>query len=287
MRSYFQYKPFALAVIAITAFSTPVLSQSGEMLFKTKCATCHTLGDGELIGPDLSGVTQRHPENWLMEFIRSSNTMIKKGDAAAVTVFEKYSKKEMPDPKISDNEITEVINYLKKFAGESTASTGSTSTSAQSNATANTENIKPIISEPAIVMNAQTTNQGLKYFTGEKRFSLKGPSCITCHHVRHDSVILGGALAKNLDRVTERYNEKALLNLIANPPFPAMSVAYKDKKITEEEAASLVAFLKKATENYAFQRPADKQFRFLYTGLAGMLIFFLLIPLVWSNKKEK
>ncbi|OFY64286.1 MAG: hypothetical protein A3H98_13605 [Bacteroidetes bacterium RIFCSPLOWO2_02_FULL_36_8] len=285
MRNCFQINPLKIAVIFITAFSTNAFPQNGEVLFKTKCASCHTLGDGELIGPDLSGVTQRHPEPWLMEFIRSSSTMIKKGDAAAVAIFEKYSKKEMPDPKIADNEITEVITYMKKFSGAGDVVNVSNSTS-QSGTSAITENMKPVTSEPTITMNSQTINTGLMYFTGEKRFTLKGPSCVTCHHVRHDSVILGGALAKNLDRITERYNEKALLNLIANPPFPAMSVAYQDKKITEEEAVSLVAFLKKSTENYAFQRPADKQFRFLYTGLAGMLLFFLLIPLVWSNKKK-
>ena len=38
---------------------------AGEQAFKTKCAACHTIGGGKLVGPDLKEVTTRRDDAWL------------------------------------------------------------------------------------------------------------------------------------------------------------------------------------------------------------------------------
>ena len=48
----------------------------GENEFNTTCIACHTLGKGRLIGPDLAGVADRRTQDWLMRFIKSSQTMM-------------------------------------------------------------------------------------------------------------------------------------------------------------------------------------------------------------------
>ena len=41
-------------------FSLKIFAQAdGEQIFKTNCVSCHTIGGGRLIGPDLEGVTKK------------------------------------------------------------------------------------------------------------------------------------------------------------------------------------------------------------------------------------
>jgi len=86
--------------------STLVFGQSeGERLFKQVCFTCHTIGRGRLIGPDLANVQNRRPEDWIIQFVQSSQTVIKSGDAYANTLFNQYNKLIMPDNKFSADQI--------------------------------------------------------------------------------------------------------------------------------------------------------------------------------------
>ena len=44
-------------------------AQEGQQLFVRYCQSCHTIGAGNLIGPDLQGVTTRRDRAWLERFI--------------------------------------------------------------------------------------------------------------------------------------------------------------------------------------------------------------------------
>jgi len=78
------------------------------------CSACHSIGEGKKIGPDLKGVTERHDEAWLINFIQSSQTMVKAGDAEAVKIFDEY-KIPMPDNALSDDEVKALLNYIETF----------------------------------------------------------------------------------------------------------------------------------------------------------------------------
>lgn len=93
------------------------------------CSACHTIGKGKLIGPDLKGVTERHEEAWLYSFIRSSQTMIKNGDAAAIKVFEEYNKIPMPDNAFTDDQIAALLDYIANY--DETAAPGVQETTGQ------------------------------------------------------------------------------------------------------------------------------------------------------------
>ena len=97
----------------------PVAQGQSEIadLFKVKCGICHTIGGGKLIGPDLAKVRDRHSEDWLLTYIRSSQSMINSGDPKAVALFEEYNKVIMPDPMISDTEITSLLDYITENSG--------------------------------------------------------------------------------------------------------------------------------------------------------------------------
>src|SRR6185295_5199410 len=82
-------------VIGLAAQSSPDIAP--DLLFVRQCSGCHTIGKGDLIGPDLKGVTARHERSWLLRFIRSSREVIDGGDKAAAALFERYKRQRMPD----------------------------------------------------------------------------------------------------------------------------------------------------------------------------------------------
>jgi len=50
--------------------------ESGEQIFQDYCTSCHTIGKGILVGPDLAGVTSRREESWLLRQIKEPDVLI-------------------------------------------------------------------------------------------------------------------------------------------------------------------------------------------------------------------
>lgn len=79
-------------------------SQS-SLLFARKCSSCHTIGRGKLVGPDLKGVTTRRDREWLQRFIRSSRSVILSGDPLASRLFAEFDRQRMPDHDFSPEQL--------------------------------------------------------------------------------------------------------------------------------------------------------------------------------------
>lgn len=96
-----------------------------EQIFQQRCSSCHTIGDGTRIGPDLKGVNERRDEEWLIQFIRNSQKMINEGDQTAVKLFNEFNQTVMPANKdYSDKKIKAILSYIEKGGSEtSTAQT--------------------------------------------------------------------------------------------------------------------------------------------------------------------
>ncbi|MCF8233655.1 MAG: c-type cytochrome [Bacteroidales bacterium] len=84
----------------------------GKKLYQT-CKTCHTIGGGRLVGPDLKGVTERREEDWLIKFINNSQEMIQAGDPTAVELFNDYNQVPMPPNNFSDDEVRSILKYIE------------------------------------------------------------------------------------------------------------------------------------------------------------------------------
>ncbi len=119
---------FVIAVSMTLTLST--YAQDGEATFKQICSACHTIGKGKLVGPDLANVTKRRTNEWLLKFIKSSQTLIKSGDKTADSVFQAYGSIVMPDqPDLDDSKINAVLTFIDtKSSGITAAPTADTNT---------------------------------------------------------------------------------------------------------------------------------------------------------------
>ncbi len=84
----------------------------GKVTFDTKCALCHSIGQGDKIGPDLKGVTKRRSIDWIKKMVKDPETMLKT-DPVAKELFIKYKNVPMIKQGLTDQEIEDVIAYLK------------------------------------------------------------------------------------------------------------------------------------------------------------------------------
>lgn len=103
-----------LALTLIVIFQTTVQAQpNGEALFKANCTACHMVGEDVVVGPGLKNVHTKYKEDWLIKWIKNSQTLVKSGDAQAVKVYEQFNKVAMPAFNFSDDEIKGIVAYIK------------------------------------------------------------------------------------------------------------------------------------------------------------------------------
>lgn len=84
----------------------------GQALFAKACATCHTVGKGRRIGPDLAGVTARRERDWLQRFIRAPAAMHAAEDPIAVQLAAEFPAVRMPNLQLSVADVSDVLTYL-------------------------------------------------------------------------------------------------------------------------------------------------------------------------------
>jgi protein SCO1/2 len=103
----------------------PSASDKGAYLFQTRCAACHTIGQGDNLGPDLLGVTTIRKPDWLAGMISAPNEMLSKKDPVAIALFAKYKELRMPNLRLGEVDVNALIGYLKaQDAAQEAASAG-------------------------------------------------------------------------------------------------------------------------------------------------------------------
>lgn len=114
---------------------------AGEKLFKINCAACHKTTDAKLVGPGLKDIASKVPqpaEEWLIKWIKNSQSLIKSGDTYANKIYEEYNKMVMPAQALSDAEIKSILAYIANPPAENAG---------QGTATASTEKAAPLKKE--------------------------------------------------------------------------------------------------------------------------------------------
>lgn len=94
------------------------IKEGGRYTFATHCAACHTIGHGDKIGPDLLGVTNVRDHSWLETFISTPEKLIAAKDPIAVALYKKYNGINMPNLRLSNEELKNLIDFLAQQSAE-------------------------------------------------------------------------------------------------------------------------------------------------------------------------
>ena len=249
--------------------------ESGQQIFQKSCAACHSIGGGRLVGPDLKGVSDRRPQDWLIKFTKSSQALVKSGDKTATALFEEFNKMPMPDQALSDEQIKKVLAHIKETGGSPAAGKETAAPSAQA------------AKESAPVATPDDIQRGEDLFEGKLRFANGGPSCNACHHVTSDALLGGGLLAAELSLVFSRMGHAGVRAVIENSPFPVMQAAYAGKELSEKEISALVGFLQHADKEHARQMPKEWGWRMFSAGVGGLVVLVAIFSLAGRRRKKR
>jgi protein SCO1 len=96
------------------AEARPIDISKGQFLFESRCGACHSLGDGDKMGPDLLGVTSRRERAWLVRYVVAPDRLLAEKDPLAVALFEKYGGTRMPNVGLGPADVTDIVSYLEK-----------------------------------------------------------------------------------------------------------------------------------------------------------------------------
>jgi cytochrome c2 len=273
-------KKYAILILAIALIFlvNTVKAQDGEQLFQ-QCKACHTIGQGKLLGPDLLDISKKRDAQWLKNFIKSSQTMIKIGDADAVALFEEYNKLPMLDYNLPDGDINAIVKYIDSFS-TSDSEDGATSSAADSLAAVKAAEYL------ASIDTEENVARGKALFQGERNFKNGGASCVSCHHVNAADMVQGGLIAADLTNTFSRIGGLAgIKGIIDFPPYPAMKDAYQHAALTEEESVQLQVFLMRADKNGIVSETSISDL--MKQGIFGVVILLLVISLVWFKRKKR
>lgn len=256
-------------------------ANTGQDIFQSTCAVCHSIGGGRLVGPDLAGVNDRRTEDWLLKYIKSPQTLIKSGDKTAVALFEEY-KIVMPDNALSDGQIKSVLAHIKD-TGDSPA--------------AGREAVAPTAQASAAAPTPDEIRLGQDLYEGRVRFANGGPACSACHHVSNDAVIGGGILSKDLTTAFSRIGKRGVIAIVGNSPFRVMELAYAQSPFTDDEIHAVVAFLEFADKQHRFEKPSEHGWStyiggsitagMIIAGAAGVVVLLGFYALVGRRRKKR
>ncbi len=84
----------------------------GQALFVKACAACHTIGQGDRVGPDLKDVSQRRERSWLLRFVGTPSRLHAEKDPTALALAAAFPKVRMPNLQMSDADVVDLLSYI-------------------------------------------------------------------------------------------------------------------------------------------------------------------------------
>ncbi len=248
--------------VSFASGESPVIAdgdrEQGEAIFQISCQPCHTVGGGQLVGPDLTGVVENRDIDWLIEWIKQPDVMLAEGDPLATQLLQEFNNIPMPNAGLTDDEVLAVIAYLR--ADETSPPQPGR--------------------ETEVPIAEGDPERGEDLFVGTLSLQNDGPPCLSCHSVSDSGYLGGGTLGPDLTDVHERYGDQGLTAALMTLPFPNMQGPFSDKPLTEDEVAHLVAYFIQTGE----QETSKPDFIFVMLGVVGIIVLIIMSHLIWRKR---
>lgn len=245
------------------ASSSP--AERGESVFQQKCASCHTVGGGRLVGPDLQGVATRRERKWLERFIAAPDKVLAEGDPVATKLFEEF-RIPMPNLGLSNEEVKALVAFLESPAEAAHHA-------AEAPAPAAPE-VKPAPAGDPVA--------GKKLFTGTVAFRGGGAPCLACHSIAGLASLGGGRLGPDLTGAFANYGDAGIASVLETIPFPTMQPIYGPHPLAPGERANLKAFIEEA----GGRQPTSAGVGYSLLASVVFLGLFVLPHVVWRKRLQ-
>ncbi len=240
-------------------------AQEGQTIFEQRCAACHKIGGGRLVGPDLQGVTSQRDLAWIKGFIAAPDKVLASGDPIAAQLLAESNNVPMPNLGLTSAEVDAVVAYLES-AGAAPAQPAAQAPAA------------PLVGDPL---------RGEQLFRGTVALANGAPSCIACHTAAGIGAFGGGTLGPDLTQVFTRYGGSAGLGgVLTTLPFPTMQSSFANRLLTPAEQADLLAYFEKSAQAPAAANAAGMTNLFLGIGAAGALALFGMMAFFWPRQRQ-
>ncbi len=255
----------ALLGAALTAPTAATATSPGQVIFEQKCKSCHSIGGGRIVGPDLKGITERRERDWLIRFIVSPDELIAQGDPLANQLVEEYGIL-MPNLGLSQPEAEEVLTYIE---AQSRGEPGAPPPEQDGG-----ESVPVSIGDPSI---------GRDIFIGKTPLNNGGTACLSCHNVSGIGALGGGSMGKDLTEAYSVIGEQGLTSILKTPPFPIMKEIYAEQPLTDDEIAHLIVFLQEAFSG-GEPTPAQSPRIFIIISIVGFLLVVGIFQFLWRRR---
>lgn len=262
----------ALAFSAVARAQPPVTPSSAAEpsaeptdptvdLFVRKCGSCHTVGNGKRVGPDLQGALDRRDRAWLERFVKAPSTMLDSDPIARQLVTE-FAGVRMPDLGLSDSEVSSLSDLIARCSKEPCDLVGK---------------FTPIATATAVDMA-----RGRDLFLGQEALKSGAVQCLSCHTVLGaGGGISGGLLAKDLTNVFGRLGDQGLDAALNNPAFPVMNQIFTEHPLQPDEVFALRAFLYDANRK---EPAAEEVVSLLLVALVGTGLALIALNAAWARR---
>ncbi len=256
-----------LSVWALLIVGPAALAQQPAVdFFRANCTSCHTVGGGRLVGPDLKNVGQRRDRPWLVQFLQNPKATIDSGDVYALKLQQEARGVVMPTIQgMTPAQAEALLNLLD-----------AESKVARSQFAGSQISLRPF--------TVQDVANGRAIFEGQKPLANGGPACISCHTMKNASGLGGGRLGPDLTLVFERLQgRKGLSAWLTSPVSPTMQPVFRARTLQPEEILALTALFEDSAKQGG---AADNSVMldFFLLGLGSMVLGLVAIDAAWKKR---
>jgi protein SCO1 len=95
------------------AEAKPIVGRdNGKYLYTSLCASCHSIGQGQKVGPDLSTALDLHERGWLTAYVAAPDALRQRNDRAAIALIKQYPEVRMPNLGLTADEAQQILAYI-------------------------------------------------------------------------------------------------------------------------------------------------------------------------------